>query len=453
MSSSRSRVGVLFQTLALGGVLDVGQDHLPLRGPDRGQSDLGGELAAVTAQSEELLAPYLHGAQRGRVHVALAPQPVMSTEPLRHEQLHVLTDQFVGSVAEMRFCTRVGQQDAAVAICEHHRIRRCLDDAPEQLRVSCPSVEHPCTVLNSCAISRATEPQARGRCTLSRGTGPGSRRDGACAHSRTSGSASAPRPHVSGRAQEHLGWLPGGTQLTRRWGMLVESPSGRERHMLLVPRQLQRAGMTGDVPYYGGRFSPAQAYAASHPRARPVAPPPSTSSAPGRRSSALARRPAGRPATSPRHRRDLTRGAPAAAQPRGVMNAPVQVLVVGFDEPSLSGEILAELTRLGDAGVVRLLDVLLVSRNEDGGLRDAAPSTGCGAGPRRAHRRVPRGGERGNSHWRLGPERVVPGRSRAAGRCRRGRPDRAHVGATAGRGDQARGRSAARRDLAGPARP
>jgi len=46
--------------------------------------------------------------------------------------------------------------------------------------------------------------------------------------------------------------------------------------MLLVPRQLQRVGMTGDVPYYGGRFSPAQAYAASHPRARPVAPQPPT---------------------------------------------------------------------------------------------------------------------------------------------------------------------------------
>jgi hypothetical protein len=37
--------------------------------------------------------------------------------------------------------------------------------------------------------------------------------------------------------------------------------------MLLVPRQLQRAGMTGSVPYYGGRFSPAQAYAAAHPSA------------------------------------------------------------------------------------------------------------------------------------------------------------------------------------------
>jgi hypothetical protein len=43
--------------------------------------------------------------------------------------------------------------------------------------------------------------------------------------------------------------------------------------MLLVPRQLMRSGMTGNVPYYGGRFTPAQAYAASHPR-RP--PPPAT---------------------------------------------------------------------------------------------------------------------------------------------------------------------------------
>jgi hypothetical protein len=38
-----------------------------------------------------------------------------------------------------------------------------------------------------------------------------------------------------------------------------------ETPMLLVPRQLRRVGMTGDVPYYGGRLTPAQAYAASHP--------------------------------------------------------------------------------------------------------------------------------------------------------------------------------------------
>ena len=34
--------------------------------------------------------------------------------------------------------------------------------------------------------------------------------------------------------------------------------------MLLVPKQLQRVGMTGYVPYYGGRLTPAHAYAASH---------------------------------------------------------------------------------------------------------------------------------------------------------------------------------------------
>lgn len=50
--------------------------------------------------------------------------------------------------------------------------------------------------------------------------------------------------------------------------------------MLLVPRQLRRAGMTGDVPYYGGRFTPAQAYAASHPRPTPAAPRPVPASQP-----------------------------------------------------------------------------------------------------------------------------------------------------------------------------
>ena len=40
-----------------------------------------------------------------------------------------------------------------------------------------------------------------------------------------------------------------------------------------MPRQIRMAGMTGGVPYYGGRFTPAQAYAASHPP-HPPAPTP-----------------------------------------------------------------------------------------------------------------------------------------------------------------------------------
>jgi Family of unknown function (DUF6325) len=41
---------------------------------------------------------------------------------------------------------------------------------------------------------------------------------------------------------------------------------------------------------------------------------------------------------------------------------PVQVLVVGFDQPRFSGEVLAEFTRLRDAGIVRLIDILVVTR-------------------------------------------------------------------------------------------
>jgi hypothetical protein len=50
--------------------------------------------------------------------------------------------------------------------------------------------------------------------------------------------------------------------------------------MRLVPRQLVRAGMTGNVPYYGGRLTPAQAYAASHPPPPPAPAPPVAGSGP-----------------------------------------------------------------------------------------------------------------------------------------------------------------------------
>ena len=43
----------------------------------------------------------------------------------------------------------------------------------------------------------------------------------------------------------------------------------------------------------------------------------------------------------------------------------MQVLVVGFDQPSFSGEVVAEFARLRDAGIVRLVDVLVVSRTAE----------------------------------------------------------------------------------------
>lgn len=46
------------------------------------------------------------------------------------------------------------------------------------------------------------------------------------------------------------------------------------------------------------------------------------------------------------------------------MTGPVQV--VGFEHPRFTGEVMGELGRLTDAGTVRLIDVLLVTRSDDG---------------------------------------------------------------------------------------
>jgi hypothetical protein len=64
------------------------------------------------------------------------------------------------------------------------------------------------------------------------------------------------------------------------------------------------------------------------------------------------------------------------------VTGPVQVLVVGFERPSFSGEVLAELARLRDAGIVRLLDLLLVARAEDGTFEtlDLPPEAGADFG-------------------------------------------------------------------------
>ena len=59
--------------------------------------------------------------------------------------------------------------------------------------------------------------------------------------------------------------------------------------VVLVPRQIRMTGMTGNVPYYGGRFTPAQAYAAAHPAPPPPPPPPPPQApAPPRRDSLAA---------------------------------------------------------------------------------------------------------------------------------------------------------------------
>ena len=47
---------------------------------------------------------------------------------------------------------------------------------------------------------------------------------------------------------------------------------------------------------------------------------------------------------------------------------PVQLLVVAFEKPSFSGEIIDELKRLKESKVIRLIDALAVQKDDDGNL-------------------------------------------------------------------------------------
>ena len=137
---------------------------------------------------------------------------------------------------------------------------------------------------------------------------------------------------------------------------------------------------------------------------------------------------------------------------------PVQVLVVGFDRPAFSGELLAEFARLRDAGIVRLVDLLLVSRDPDGTLETLTPPAELGSelgGLAAALLGRPADGsgdpeatgdQPDDGAWSLADS--VP-----AGSGRGGRAHRAHVGGPADRGAAAGGGSAgAPGDLAGPRR-
>ena len=69
------------------------------------------------------------------------------------------------------------------------------------------------------------------------------------------------------------------------------------------------------------------------------------------------------------------------------VTGPVQLLVVGFEQPDFKGEVLAHLRDLREHDVVRVIDILLVYKDADGRARDAPGQRSLragGAGARRA---------------------------------------------------------------------
>ncbi len=59
---------------------------------------------------------------------------------------------------------------------------------------------------------------------------------------------------------------------------------------------------------------------------------------------------------------------------------PVQILIIGFDEPHFDGSILAELQRLRDSDIVRLVDVLVVRKDDEGHVERYGPADLPGSG-------------------------------------------------------------------------
>ncbi|HEY7604938.1 MAG TPA: hypothetical protein VH760_11815 [Gaiellaceae bacterium] len=59
---------------------------------------------------------------------------------------------------------------------------------------------------------------------------------------------------------------------------------------------------------------------------------------------------------------------PTQADERSQETGPVQLLVIGFNEPEFKGQIRAELDRLRESDVVRLIDAIVVQKDDQGNV-------------------------------------------------------------------------------------
>jgi len=148
---------------------------------------------------------------------------------------------------------------------------------------------------------------------------------------------------------------------------------------------------------------------------------------------------------------------------------PVQLLVLGFERTEFDGEIMPEIERLKDAGIIRLIDLIFVTNNrgvvetiqtsdlsteeaEDFGAIVGA-LIGAGMGDDNVEAGMVAGAEEGaDGHVRRG-RRLVPRRRDSGGDERRSRVDRAPLGNSAAGQDHCRGRSRARRRVGASGRP
>ncbi len=117
---------------ALAHVTHGRRDQQALRGLQRAQADLHGELAPVPAQTVELQAR-AHRADLAAGRVVEPVARVLAAEPLGDQDLDVAAQEFPPGMAEQGFGLRVHQPDHPGVVHDHHRVRCRFQQSPERL--------------------------------------------------------------------------------------------------------------------------------------------------------------------------------------------------------------------------------------------------------------------------------------------------------------------------------
>ena len=136
-----------FQSVALalrfdtiGDVTNGSGNEQSVFGVDGGQRDLGWELRSIFAPSRERHP----GAHWSGTRVAEVPRPMVwvnSAHSVGHQQLDLLSDEFLTLIAEKRFSLAVCQRDHTVTVHADDRIGRCLEQTSE-LRFCASALGH-----------------------------------------------------------------------------------------------------------------------------------------------------------------------------------------------------------------------------------------------------------------------------------------------------------------------
>jgi hypothetical protein len=124
--------GCLLECASLADIGDQGHRQQAVRGLDRREANLNGELTAVLALAEEI-EPQPHGSRPRSVEVVSAVPAMRGPEALGQELLDELAEELVLRVAEHRFAASIGSHDPPGHAHDQDPLGRALEKGARRL--------------------------------------------------------------------------------------------------------------------------------------------------------------------------------------------------------------------------------------------------------------------------------------------------------------------------------